>query len=65
MDSLVSIDHLSGTAVLKLTPEDEEEDTKIERERVSETQGMSALGPLWRLRLGGVKEIARACSGQG
>ena len=31
MDRLVSNDHLSGTAVLKLAPEDEEEDTKIER----------------------------------
>ena len=31
MDRLVSIDHLSGTAVLKLAPEDEEKDTKIER----------------------------------
>ena len=31
MDRLVSNDHLSGTAVLKLAPEDKEEDTKIER----------------------------------
>ena len=63
MDRLVSIDHLSGRAVLKLAPEDEEEDTKIER--VRETQGMSALGTSWRLRLGGVQEVTRACSGQG
>ena len=31
MDRLVSNDRLSGTAVLKLAPEDEEEDTKIQR----------------------------------
>ena len=31
MDRLVGIDLLSGTAVLKLAPEDEEKDTKIER----------------------------------
>ena len=31
MDCLVSNDHLSGTAVLKLAPEDEDEDTTIER----------------------------------
>ena len=29
MDCLVSIDHLSGKAVLKLAPEDEEKGTKI------------------------------------
>ena len=37
MDRLVSNDHLSGTAVLKLAPEDEEEDTKIERKSQSNT----------------------------
>ena len=31
MDWLVSNDHLSGTAVLKLAPEDEDEDTTIQR----------------------------------
>ena len=31
MDRLVSNDRLSGTAVLKLAPQDEEEDTKIQR----------------------------------
>ena len=31
MNRLVSIDHLSGTAVLKRTSEDEENDTKIGR----------------------------------
>ena len=61
MDRLVSIGHLSGTAVLKLVPEDEEKDTKIER-RLRETEGTSALGTLWRLRLG---EVACAHSGQG
>ena len=30
MDCLVSNDHLSGTAVLKLAPEDEDEDTTIQ-----------------------------------
>ena len=38
MDRLVSIDRLSGTAVLKLAPEDEEKDTKIERVRETEVK---------------------------
>ena len=37
MDRLVSNDRLSGTAVLKLAPEDEEEDTKIQRKNQTDT----------------------------
>ena len=35
MNRLVSIDHLPGTAVLKRTSEDEENDAKIERKSLS------------------------------
>ena len=64
MGLLVSIDYLSGTAVLKLAPEDEEKDTKIER-KCQRARLKSALGTFWRLRLESVQEVARTCSGQG
>ena len=64
MDRLVSIDHLSGTAVLKLAPEDEEEDTKIERKSQRNT-GHECSGNIVEVAAGRrVQEVTRACSGQ-
>ena len=61
MDRLVSSDHLSDTAVLKLTPEDEENDTEIERERESKKHRAWVFwdGNNVEAAAGGVPEVAR------
>ena len=64
MDRLVSIDHLSGTAVLKLSPEDEEEATNKERKSQRNT-GHECSGNIVEIAAGGVQEVTRECSGQG
>ena len=52
MDRLVSIDTLSGTAVLKLAPEDEEQDTKIER-KSQRNRGQECSGNIVEVEAGG------------
>ena len=52
MNRLASIDHLSGTAVLKRTSQDEENDTKIER-KSERNRGQDCSGNIVEVEAGG------------
>ena len=58
MDRLVSIDHLSGTAVLKRTSEDETNDTNIDR-KSQRNRGQECFGNIVEVEAGGCAAMVR------